>query len=102
VLFARQPFPARIPFLHQHRQQGIVAQLLVVVQVFISQSQSVHPLGHQFFQPVLDSFPSAMIAETSRELTDHPHPLLHFPQQQTTPVTADRSALELRPHLTAI
>jgi len=65
-----------------------VAQLLVVVQV-ISQSQFVYPLRHQFFQPVLDSFPSAMIAETSRELTDHPHPLLHFPQQQTTPVTAD-------------
>jgi hypothetical protein len=42
---------------------------VLIVEVFVAQAQSIHPLGHQFGNRVLDEVRIAMIGETSREPT---------------------------------
>ena len=39
---------------HQHCQERIVAEGVVVVEVFVAQGQGEYPLGHQFWHGVFD------------------------------------------------
>jgi hypothetical protein len=48
---------------------------------------------------VLDQIRIPIIGETSGKLVEDPEAPLDLPQQQTTAITADRSAVELRPNL---
>src|SRR5215472_7010640 len=52
-----------LPFLDQHRQQRIVPQLPIIVQIFVSQGQTVDSLGHQLFHPTA-SFSSRVYIPT--------------------------------------
>jgi hypothetical protein len=90
---------AWIRLLHQHRQQWIAPQLLVIVQIFVSQGQTIDSLGHQLLHRVLDQIRIPIIGETSSKLVEDPDALLDLPKEQTTAITADRSAVELRPNL---
>ena len=53
----------------QHRQQRIVAQLLVIVEIFVAQRQPVDALRQHLGHGVLDQCRVAPIGEASR------HPL---------------------------
>lgn len=44
----------RIRLPHEHGQQWIVTQIVVIVEVFISQAQPRHALPNQFLDRVLD------------------------------------------------
>jgi len=71
----------------------------VIVQIFVSQSQTIDSLGHQLLYRVLDQFRIPIIGEAGSKLMEHPDALLDLPQQQTTAITSDRSAVKLRPNL---
>jgi hypothetical protein len=66
----------------------------MVIQVFIAQRQSIHPLPHQLRHPVFHQFRLAKIAKAISKLPDDPGPLLHLTQQQTPTITADASPIE--------
>ena len=83
----------------QHSQQRIVAQLLVIVQILLTQGQTIDALRHQLLHGVFDPVRIAIIGEAGGKLAQDPDALLDLPQQQTTAVTGDRSAVELRPDL---
>ena len=88
-------FPRQILLLHQHRQQRIASQLLVIVQILVAQGQSVNPLPHQLPHLVFPQLRIPIVAKAARELADDARPLLHFAQQQSPSVTGDGSAVKL-------
>ena len=96
---SRQSRLPEIWLVDQHSQQGIVPQLLVIVQIFVSQGQTIDSLCHQFLHRMIDQIRIPIIGEASSELAENPHPLLDLPQKQTSAITGDRSAVELRPDL---
>ena len=77
--------------LHQH----VVAQRVVVVQVFVATAQAVDALGQQVAQAVRDARRIARIAEHRRSRTAQPDALVHPTQQQHAAVRADVAALEV-------
>ncbi len=93
---------AGIRLLDQHRQQGIVPQLLVIVQVFVSQGQPIDSLGHQLLHRMFDQIGIPIIGEAGGKLAQDPNALLDLPQEQTTTITGDRSAVKLRPDLASL
>jgi len=74
----RPIFAGRIALAHQHGQQGIVTELVVIVELHapssvafsVAQAQPVHSLGDQFLDGMLDPVRMAVIGETARELAD--------------------------------
>jgi len=77
----RPIFAGRVFLSHQHGQQGIVTELVVIVELHapssvafsVAQAQSVRPLVDQFLDPGapgLDPVRIAVIGETGRELAD--------------------------------
>jgi hypothetical protein len=97
--FPCQSFLAWIRLLHQHRQQWIIPQLLVIVQIFVAQSQTIDSLGHHLLHRMFDQIRIPIIGEAGGKLAKHPDALLDLPQQQTTAITGDRSTVELRADL---
>ncbi len=71
----------------------------MIVQIFVPQRQAIHPLRHQLLHPVLDQIRIAVVRKAAGKLPDQPDPLVHLPQQQSSPVTADRSPVKLSPNL---
>ncbi len=76
-------------------QQGVVPQVVVVVEVFIAQGQAVDPLGEQFFDGVLDEVGVAMIGEAAGELAEDAGDLLDLAEQQCPAVGGDVAAVEI-------
>ena len=68
-------------------------QIVVVVQVFVPQRQSVDTLGEQFLHGMLDPVRIAVICETSRELTNDPGEPLRLPQQKPAAVRGDATTV---------
>ena len=95
---SRQSRLPEIRLVDQHSQQGIVPQLLVIVQVFIFQGQTIDSLCHQFLHRMIDQIRRPIIGEAGSELAENPRPLLDLPQKQTSAIAGDRAAVELRPN----
>jgi hypothetical protein len=74
----------------------------VIIQIFVSQSQTIDSLGHQLLHRVLDQIRIPIISETSGKLVEDPDALLDLPKEQTTAITADRSTVELRTDLASL
>ena len=102
MLFPAKTCAAGICLLNQHRQQGIVPQLLVIVQIFVSQGQTIDSLSHHLHHLVFDQIGIPIIGKAGGKLAEDPDALLDLPQEQTTAITGDRSTVELRPNLAAL
>ena len=57
-------------FTDHHRQQGIVPQLIMIVEILVAQGQPINPLGDEFFDRMLDQIGITMIGETPGKLPD--------------------------------
>jgi hypothetical protein len=91
------PGPAlapRIRLLGQYCQQRVAPQLLVVVQVFVTERQRVDSLRDQPPCRVLHLPRRPMVPKTFRKTLNDPRPLFHLPQQQATPIGADRTTVK--------
>ena len=84
----------RISFPRQNRQQRILAQLLVIAQILVTEGDSVHPLAHELLDAVLDQPGVAIIGEACRQPTKNSPPALHLGQQQRPTVRADPATVE--------
>ena len=74
-----QPVARR--FAGQHRQCRVVAQLVVIDEVFITQRQRKNPLPDQRPDGVLDQLRRAAVSETLGKPIDQPDRLIRRPQQ---------------------
>src|SRR4051794_26245877 len=86
--------PRRISLLHQRRDQRIVTELVMVVQILVAQRQSYHSLADQAFHGVLDQQRVPKITKTGRELTQQPSPPLDLSQQQPAAIRTELPAIE--------
>ena len=84
----------RVLFPHQNRQQRMVTKGVVIVEVLVTQTQSVDPLGHEIFDGVLDQVRVAMIGEAGGELPDDARGPLRLPQQYRPGVRGDLAPVE--------
>jgi hypothetical protein len=66
----------------QHRQQRVVAQLLVIVELFVTQRQPIDALRQHLRQAVLDQQRRAAIVETARQPSQKVDLAVHFAQEQ--------------------
>ena len=76
----------------------IVSKGVVVVRVFVSQRQSMHPLAQHRQHPVANLPALASVAEAERHLGGQPQPAVYLAQQQRTAMRGNRTAGEIRPH----
>src|SRR5260370_3779138 len=74
----------------------------MIVQIFISQGQTIASLCYQLLHRMFDQIGIPIISEARSKLAEDPDPLLDLPQEQTTAITGDRSAVELRADLAAL
>ena len=80
----------------QHGEHRIVAQLVVVDEIFVAESDGEHPLADQRRQQMLHQVRTAMILETGGEPLDQSNRLVSCAQQQHTGVRGHRSAVKCR------
>ena len=68
----------------------------MIVELFIPQSDSRHPLRQQFQRGELDELRITIISERPDERLENAEPLIDFPQQQPARVRSDRSPIKRR------
>lgn len=85
---------SRILLADQHRQQRIAPQGLVVVEVFIPQTQPEDPLLEQIDKRMCDLVGIPMIVKAVRKPLQQPSPRLDLAEQHSADVRGDRSASE--------
>jgi len=92
--------PKRILLASQDGQQGIVSQIVVVVEVLVAEGEGVDALGDQFIHGVLNPIGVAVIGEAGRELGDDPGDPLRLSQQQSAAVRRDMPTVESSHNIT--
>src|ERR1700674_609159 len=70
----------------------------MIVQIFVSQTQSINPLRHKILNRVLDGFWIPIIHEACAELLENSGPLLYFSQYQAAGIRRDIAAVEMCHH----
>jgi len=88
----------RAQLARQHRQRRVLAQLVVIVEVFVAQRQAEDPLAHQCLDLMLDIARVAPIGEAGAKATHQPDALVDLSQQQRTSVRGDVPAIETGYH----
>ncbi len=68
VLLAPPVLTLHVSLARQQRQQGILPQPIMVVQIFVAQGDAVHTLPHQLADAVLHQIRPPVVAKTSGEL----------------------------------
>ena len=78
----------QIGLADRERQQHIIAQSVVVVEVLVAQRLAKHALAQQLLDRVLDAFGPPMVAEARCKPANQPRALGHLAQQQNARVRA--------------
>jgi len=86
--------PPRLELAGQHRHHRVVAQLVVVDHVFITERDPDHPLTDQRRDGVLDARRIPAVAEAGRKALDQTNGAVGCPEQQRTGVRGHCSAVE--------
>ena len=72
-----------------------MAQLVVVVDILVTQGDPEHPLPNQRRNQMLDQFGAAMVDEALREAIHQPDYPIRRSQQQPASVRGDRPAIKV-------
>jgi hypothetical protein len=91
---ARPVLAGGVGLASQHGQQRIVAQPVVVVEVFVAQAQAEDALLEQLRDGVFDQVGVAVVGETSGELVEEMELRLDFAEQQAAAIAGDGPAVE--------
>jgi hypothetical protein len=73
----------------------ILPQLLVIVEVFITEGQAIDPLGHQLFHRVFNQIGIPIIPEAGGKLAHDSDAFLDFSQQQPASFGRDGPTVKL-------
>ena len=101
VLGSAALFAFEVLLAAEQGQQRVGTQLIVIVEVLVTQRQPVDALGDQLAHAVFDLPGLAMIAETVGELPHDAGALFGLAQQRRAAVGGDRAAVETGHHLAA-
>ena len=93
--------PRHVRFAHQHPEQRIIAQRLMVVEVLVSQGYRVDALGHQFIDAMFDARAIAVIHKTPRHPRRHPGTSVYLAKQHPATVGTDATAIKSTRHRAA-
>lgn len=77
-------------------EQGIGAQPVVVVEVFVTERQAEHALSNHHVERVLDEIRMEMIGEAAGGFFAEPQAAVHLAQQQHAAVAGKMAAGEVR------
>lgn len=83
-----------IAFADEDGQQGVVAQAVLVVEVFVAQAQAEEALHEEFGEGVLDEVGVAVVAEAAGERLDEVELGFDLAEEQSAAVGGDRPAVE--------
>ena len=89
---------ARRQLAGQHRHCRVVAQLVMIDQVFIAQRQRKNPLPDQGSDGVLDQLPRAAVGKTIGKPIDQPDRPVRCSQQQGPGIRGHLAAVKSRHH----
>lgn len=81
--------------LGRRLRQGVLPQLVMVIAVFMAQTQRAHPLFQQTRQGMLNQSRRSRIANPSRNRIKQPDLPIRLPQQQRATVAADFAAAKI-------
>ena len=93
--------PGQVRLVQRQRQQAVVAQPVVIVDVLIAQRQSEHPLPKQAPQRVLHTRRIAVVNEAGCQPPSDLECLVGSSQQHGTAIGREAPAVELGNHVTA-
>ena len=79
---------------HQQRRHAVTAQLLVIVQIVVTERQRADALPRQRPNAVLHAIGVAVVAEPPRQTIQQTQTLVRLPQQHPTGVGGDPTAVE--------
>ena len=88
----------RVQLARQHRKRRVLAQLIVIVEVFIAQRQAEDALSHQGLDLMLDIARVAPINEAVGKATHQPKAPVDLSQQQCACVRGDVPTIETGYH----
>ena len=78
----------------EHRHNRVVAQLVVVDQILVTQGNPEHPLTHQARHRVLDEIGRPVIGETTGKALDQPELSIGGPEQHCTGLRGHPTTVE--------
>lgn len=84
-----------IAFANDGGEPGVASEVVVVVEILVTQGQAVDPLGEQFLNSVFNEVGVAMIGETVCKLSDDAGELLGFAKQQCAVIGSDLAAVKI-------
>ena len=88
-----------LEFSGQHRHQRIVAQLVMVVEILITQRDSEYPLTNQGHDLVLDEILTPFVVKAPGKPIHHLDRAIRRAQKQRSRIRHDRTRIERRYHL---
>jgi hypothetical protein len=94
ILLAASVLSGHVGLAGQQGQQGIAAQLVVIVEILIPEGQPIDPLRHHLRYAVLNQLGAAMIGETARQALQQVDAPVRLAQQQGATIAGDRAAVE--------
>ena len=91
--------PQRIFFIAGGGQEGIAPQLVVIVEVFVTQGQPKNPLRQQLAHRVIHKHLLAVVAKTLGQVVGQAQLAVHLPQQQDPAIAGEVAAGKIGHHL---
>jgi hypothetical protein len=98
VAFVLASRPKWIALTAGYGEEGIVTKPVVIVEVFVAQSEAEDSLAQQFAHRMLDELRIAEIFKASGELFYHPVMLVGFAEKKRASVTGEVATLEVGDH----
>src|SRR3954454_17068707 len=82
-------------------KQRIGSQLLVIINVFVAERQTIDPLGQHLLNRMLNPLRLPSVEKTSGASRQQLQPLFSLPQKQRATIGRDGPAIETRDDLTS-
>ena len=92
---------SRLELARQHRHQRIVAQLVVVVEILVTERDPEHPLADQRRDLVLDQVRASLVVKARRKPIDQSDRTIRRAQKQRASIRRHQAAIKPRFHSTA-
>ena len=89
-----------VAFADDGGQERVASEIVVVVEILVSQGQGVDALGDELFEGMLDESWIAMVGEAGGELADDAGDFFGFLEEQGTAIGGDGAAVEVGEDLT--
>ena len=91
----------RIGLTHEYGQHRIVPQVVMVVEVFITECQTVDPLGEELFDGMLDPVGITVIGVAGGKLPDDARETFGLTQQQAPRIGSHLATVKTGHHISA-